>query len=134
MDGIETSLRRIAHYDYWNNKIRRSVLVDSKADILVYEMGEKPVLELAKKLKIGGDFKDIRGICYISSYPKEEYLILPSYKEVKEDKQIFTPTPSTYSTLMYYTERDPFSGKEIFVEKNLKKERKTERDYDRKEK
>jgi uncharacterized radical SAM protein YgiQ len=89
LGGIEASLRRIAHYDYWDDRIRRSILFDAKADILVYGMGEKSVLELARNLKTGKDWKDIRGICYISPHAREEYTILPSYQEVKKDKKKF---------------------------------------------
>ena len=106
LGGIEASLRRIAHYDYWDDKIRRAILFDAKADILVYGMGEKPVLKLACNLKIGKDWKDIRGICYISPHPKEEYTMLPSYQEVKEDKKKFI---SVFHT--FYANNDPLTAK-----------------------
>ena len=64
--GIEASLRRFAHYDYWSGTVRRSVLLDSKADILVYGMGEKPLLEIARRLAAGqaaGNIRDVRGTC-----------------------------------------------------------------------
>jgi uncharacterized radical SAM protein YgiQ len=64
--GIEASLRRFAHYDYWSDKIRRSILLDSKADMLVYGMGEKPALEIARRLAAGEtleDIRDVRGTC-----------------------------------------------------------------------
>ncbi|MDR2134011.1 MAG: YgiQ family radical SAM protein, partial [Treponema sp.] len=64
--GIEASLRRFAHYDYWSDTVRRSLLLDSKADILVYGMGEKPLLEIARRLAAGeaiGDIRDVRGTC-----------------------------------------------------------------------
>jgi radical SAM superfamily enzyme YgiQ (UPF0313 family) len=53
LGGIEASLRRIAHYDYWSDQVRRSVLLDSKADLLVFGMGERPVWEIAARLKAG---------------------------------------------------------------------------------
>ena len=106
LGGIEASLRRIVHYDYWDDKIRRAILFDAKADILVYGMGEKPVLKLACNLKIGKDWKDIRGICYISPHPKEEYTMLPSYQEVKEDKKKFI---SVFHT--FYANNDPLTAK-----------------------
>ena len=84
--GIEASLRRIAHYDYWDDKIRRSILFDAKADILVYGMAEKTILELTEKLNRKEDFRDIRGICYISKNQIEGYEVLPSFEEVKNDK------------------------------------------------
>ena len=70
--GIEASLRRFAHYDFWEDKVRRSALIDAKADLLVYGMGESPLLELAQRLKAGEPFaaiRDIRGTAYASSTP-----------------------------------------------------------------
>ena len=72
LGGIEASLRRIAHYDYWDDAIRRSILFDSKADILAYGMAEKTIVDLAQALKEGSDWKQIRGICYISSTPPSD--------------------------------------------------------------
>lgn len=86
LGGIEASLRRISHYDYWDDKIRKSVLFDAKADILVYGMGERAVLELAGRLKNDQDFRDIRGICYIGQELKDGYLVLPAHEQVKNDK------------------------------------------------
>jgi len=106
LGGIEASLRRIAHYDYWDNKIRRAILFDAKADILVYGMGEKSVLKLACNLKNGKDWKDIRGICYISLHSREEYTILPSYQEVRGDKKKFI---SMFHT--FYLNNDPLTAK-----------------------
>ena len=65
MEISPTGLRRISHYDVWSNSVRRSILFDAKADILVYGMAEQTVVELAEKLKLGQDFRSIRGICYI---------------------------------------------------------------------
>jgi uncharacterized radical SAM protein YgiQ len=87
--GIEASLRRIAHYDYWDDKIRRSILFDAKADILVYGMGEKAILEIATRLHSNQPTEEIRGICYISKTPKEEHLNLPSFDQVIDDKKQF---------------------------------------------
>jgi len=106
LGGIEASLRRIAHYDYWDDRIRRAILFDAKADILVYGMGEKSVLKLAHNLKTGKDWKDIRGICYISPHPKEEYTILSSYQEIKEDKKKFI---SMFHT--FYVNNDPLTAR-----------------------
>lgn len=86
--GIEASLRRLAHYDYWDNKVRRSILFDSRADLLIYGMGERPVVEIAKRL-LKEDIKDItdvRGTCCIMN-AADGADILPSYEEVKEDKR-----------------------------------------------
>ena len=73
LGGIEASLRRIAHYDYWKNAVRRSVLFDAKADIIAYGMAEKTVVDLAQALQDGADWKSLRGICYISDTPRENY-------------------------------------------------------------
>lgn len=87
--GIEASLRRIAHYDFKTDKVRRSILFDSKADYLIYGMGEVPVLEFAKKIKDNEDVRDIRGLCYISKESLSDSLELPSYEEVCADKKAF---------------------------------------------
>lgn len=108
LGGIEASLRRIAHYDYWDDKIRRAILFDAKADILVYGMAEKSILKLANNLKTSKVWKDIRGICYISLHPKEEYTILPSYQEVKGDKKKFI---SMFHT--FYVNNDPLTAKGV---------------------
>jgi uncharacterized radical SAM protein YgiQ len=89
LGGMEASLRRIAHYDYWDDSLRRSILFDTRADYVVYGMGESAVVELAGALKEGRDASDIRGICYISAAPKPGYKLLPSYDEVKGDKNKF---------------------------------------------
>jgi uncharacterized radical SAM protein YgiQ len=106
LGGIEASLRRIAHYDYWDDKIRRAILFDAKADILTYGMAEKSILKLARNLKTDKDWKDIRGICYISPQPKEEYTMLPSYQEIKGDKKKFI---SMFHT--FYLNNDPLTAK-----------------------
>jgi len=84
--GIEASLRRIAHYDYWTDSIRRSILFDSKADYLIYGMAERTILEVADGLRSGRDLNNIRGLCYISKNKIDCYLELPSFEEVKSDK------------------------------------------------
>jgi uncharacterized radical SAM protein YgiQ len=88
--GIEASLRRFAHYDYWSGMVRRSILLDSKADILVYGMGEKPLLEIARRLSSGetiGSIDDVRGTCVrtadAASIERREGVVkLPAYAEV----------------------------------------------------
>ncbi len=89
LGGIEASLRRIAHYDYWSNSIRRSVLFDAKADILVYGMGERAVLELAEGLKEKRDVKSIKGICHIAREKPAQCVELPSFEVVARDPQVF---------------------------------------------
>ncbi len=91
--GIEASLRRIAHYDYWTDKIRRPILFDAKADILSYGMGERCMVELADAIKNGREWRGIRGICHASPTLPEGVLELPAYAEASpatpEGKQRF---------------------------------------------
>jgi uncharacterized radical SAM protein YgiQ len=89
LGGLEASLRRIAHYDYWDDAIRRSILFDSKADIIAYGMAEKTVIELAEAFKEGADWKHIKGVCYISNTPEGKNIPLPSFEEVSTNKQSF---------------------------------------------
>ncbi len=83
--GIEASLRRLPHYDYWSDKIRNSILFDSRANILVYGMGEKPIIEIADKLKNGAeieDLKSIRGtVISVKDIKETNYTLLPEYKK-----------------------------------------------------
>lgn len=85
LGGIEASLRRVAHYDFWSNRVRRSILMDAKADLIVYGMGEKTVLELAHRLRDGHKIWDVRGICYAAGETKPGYLELPSWEEAAAD-------------------------------------------------
>lgn len=94
--GVEASLRRIAHYDYWSDKVRRSILLDAKADLVVFGMGERPLLEIVGRLAAGEpvrDLRDIRGTAYwlgaSETPPTENTLELPSYEEVASDKKAF---------------------------------------------
>lgn len=110
--GIEASLRRFAHYDYWSDTVRRSLLVDSKADVLIYGMGEKQILELAKALdenRLIEQLPTIKGICYMSkTLPEGKIKECPSYEIVKEDKKQFAEA----FRIQYY-EQDPFIGKTV---------------------
>ncbi len=108
LGGIEASLRRLVHYDYWDNRIRRSILFDSKADFLVYGMAEKSILKLAECLNRKESIIDVRGICYISDSPGVNNLILPSFSEVKQDKKKFIRMFH-----MFYQNQDPFRGKTL---------------------
>ena len=103
--GIEASLRRISHYHYWNNKIRRSILFDAKADILVYGMGEKTTIEIAESLKTGKDTRDIRGTCYIAKEKRADYLELPAHSLVEKEKGKFTEMFK-----LFYANSDPLSA------------------------
>ncbi|RLA79058.1 MAG: YgiQ family radical SAM protein [Epsilonproteobacteria bacterium] len=86
LGGIEASLRRVTHYDFWTNKIRKSILFDSKADILVYGMAEKTIVQLSNAIKNEQDYKQIQGLCYISKEPVKEFIQLPTFEECKNDK------------------------------------------------
>ncbi|AII61526.1 YgiQ family radical SAM protein [Dehalococcoides mccartyi] len=90
LGGIEASLRRISHFDFWTDRIRPSILFDAKADYLLYGMAEKAVLELAAALKNGTEVWDIRGLCYIagaeeSAIKRAGYLELPPFEAVEKD-------------------------------------------------
>jgi len=118
LGGIEGSLRRLSHYDYWSNKLRRSILIDSKADLLVYGMGESPILQIASALASGENIKNIRnirGTVYrISGNTPEEIAdskVLPSYDECQKDKNKFAS-----SFLIRYKNTNPFSAA-ILVER-----------------
>ena len=89
--GIEASLRRTCHYDYWSNTVRRSILLDSKADLLIYGMGEHSILEIAQRLKNGETARQIRGVrgtVWYTSKTEElpqDHIMLPSFAEISRD-------------------------------------------------
>lgn len=112
--GLEASLRRFAHYDYWDNKVRRSLLFDCRADLLVYGMGEAASREIAARLRDGTDIHDmtdIRGTSYaardVSGCPFQK-LEVPSYEEVASDM-----TAYARANKIEYEEHDPIRGKAI---------------------
>ena len=112
--GIEASLRRMAHYDYWSDKLKHSILVDSSADILSYGMGEHSMLEIAEALDSGIDVKDItyvRGTCYrtkdISGVP-EDSIVLPDYDSLSKDRLEYARSFYTQ-----YINTDPYSAKTL---------------------
>ena len=107
--GIEASLRRVTHYDFWSNKIRKSILFDSKADILVYGMAEKTIVELTDTIKNKDDIKDIKGICYIAKEPVEDYIELPSFQECKDDKLKFINMFH-----LFYNNNEPMTSKGLY--------------------
>ena len=110
--GIEASLRRFGHYDYWSDTVRRSILVDSKADVLIYGMGELQIIELAEALdqnRFVESLPNIRGICYMSKeIPSIECVESPSFEEIKADKMAFAD-----AFRIQYDEQDPFYGRPI---------------------
>jgi uncharacterized radical SAM protein YgiQ len=105
LGGIEASLRRLSHYDFWANKVRKSLLFDAKADILIYGMAEKTVVNLAKALKRGDDFRRIAGLCYASREIPEGFLLLPPYPDAASDKRIFAAMFKTF-----YQNNDPLTA------------------------
>jgi uncharacterized radical SAM protein YgiQ len=109
LGGLEASLRRIAHYDFWSDSIRRSIIFDAKADVLVYGMGEYSAVELAKRISTGRDYRDMRGICYIAKDKTPGYAELPSFEEVSSDIPSFIEMFQTFSL-----NNDPVSGKGLY--------------------
>ena len=111
--GIEASLRRLAHYDYWSNKLKRSILLDSGADLISYGMGERSIVEIAEALDSGIDVKDITfidGTVYKTKDKDSIYdaIWLPEWDEIKENKRTFAESFYTQ-----YCNTDPFSGKRL---------------------
>lgn len=106
--GLEASLRRFAHYDYWKDTVMPSVLVSSGADLLSYGMGERSILEIARALQNGGGCTKIRGICYMSDNPEEKGIMLPSFEQVAEDKRAYALACKTQ-----YGEQDAVYGKRL---------------------
>jgi uncharacterized radical SAM protein YgiQ len=135
--GVEASLRRLAHYDYWSDTVRRSILLDCKADLLVYGMGERVIVEIARRLAAGQtvrDLRDLRAVAYVLGAKESEelarsaskgvvpsltlealtalgagdYLKLPSYEEVKTDKHAFVE-----ATRLIHVNTNPFNAKTL---------------------
>ena len=106
LGGIEASLRRVSHYDYWSNKLKKPILFDSKADVLVYGMGEIAIEQLTKAIDEGRDYSDIRGVCYISKEPNPEHHQLPSHQECLDDKEKYIDLFD-----LFYDNNDPIAAK-----------------------
>ncbi|WP_080443312.1 YgiQ family radical SAM protein [Clostridium botulinum] len=111
--GIEASLRRFAHYDYWDNSVRRSILEDSSADLLIYGMGEKPIVQVSNLLRYGmkiDSIKNVRGTTYIERdiSPLKDYIEIPSFEEVSTNKKSYA---EAYK-IQYY-EQDSIRGKTL---------------------
>jgi uncharacterized radical SAM protein YgiQ len=111
---VEASLRRLAHYDYWSDKVRRSILLDCKADLVAYGMGEDTIVEMARRLEAGcdvRDLRDMRGVAYAlgaSEAPPADALTLPSYEEVCADKLKFAD-----ATRMIHHETNPYNARRL---------------------
>ncbi|MCI9074858.1 MAG: YgiQ family radical SAM protein [Dorea sp.] len=113
LGGIEASLRRLSHYDYWSNKLKRSILLDSGADLISYGMGERSILEIAEALDSGIDVHDltyIDGTVYRTRDADSVYdgIRLPSYEELQADKRIYAESFYTQ-----YCNTDPYTGKRL---------------------
>ena len=111
--GIEASLRRLSHYDYWSESFKRSILLDSQADILMYGMGEKSIVELADALNSGMEVRDITyvdGTVFRMSQLDESLptLVLPAYEKVKDNKRLYAESFKTQ-----YANCDPFTAKRL---------------------
>ncbi len=111
--GIEASLRRLAHYDYWSNKLKRSILLDSQADLISYGMGEHSIVEIADALNSGIDIKDITFIDGTVFKTRNldivyDYKLLPDYQELKDDKRVYAQ-----SFFVQYSNTDPVLGKRL---------------------
>lgn len=114
--GIEASLRRLAHYDYWSNSFKRSILLDSGADILSYGMGEKSIVEIADALSSGIDIKDItfiKGTVYKTKEKPDDYetVFLENYSDMKANKKLYAKSFYTQ-----YINTDPYSAKRLVEE------------------
>lgn len=119
--GIEASLRRLGHYDYWSDRVKRSILLDSGADIISYGMGEHSIIEIADALNSGIDIKDITfidGTVYKTKSLESiyDYIELPDYSSIAEDKSKFAE-----SFYIQYCNTDPYTGKRL-IEKYKDKE------------
>jgi uncharacterized radical SAM protein YgiQ len=119
--GVEASLRRLAHYDYWSDTVRRSILLDSKADLVVYGMGENPIVEIARRMASGQsvrDLRDLRGVAFALGASETEgrsldrfgtgVAELPSFEEVKSDKMKFVEATRTI-----HIHTNPFNAKTL---------------------
>ena len=112
--GIEASLRRFAHYDYWDNRIRRSILIDSRADILIYGMGEKQIAEIADALDRGTpvkQIKNVRGTCVLAKNAEdlpENAIFIPSFEECRDNKKSYA-----IAEKKEHDEQDAFRGKTV---------------------
>lgn len=110
--GIEASLRRFAHYDFWENKVRRSILFDAKADLLVYGMGERAILEVAERLRDGvpmKELRDVRGTAYVcNGFDSGDCVSIPSFEEVSASKDTFAEAFRTT-----YLQQNPWSARVV---------------------
>ena len=114
--GVEASLRRLSHYDYWSDTVKRSILLDSKADLVVFGMGESAIVEIARRLEAGEtvkDLRDMRGVAYAMGAKEDPpfgdgVVVLPSHQQVKADKSAFAE-----ATRLIHLETNPYNAKAL---------------------
>ncbi|GJM25649.1 MAG: UPF0313 protein [Phycisphaerae bacterium] len=114
--GVEASLRRLAHYDYWSDKVMRSILLDAKADLIAYGMGEDAIVEIAQRLAAGEavkDLRDARGVAYVCGASETapsgpNVVTLPTYEDVKGSLTEFAR-----ATRLYHVETNPYNAKTL---------------------
>jgi uncharacterized radical SAM protein YgiQ len=115
LGGIEASLRRFAHYDYWSDSVRQSILADAPADLIIYGMGENPLREVALRLEKGERIEEIQDVAGTTvkeeisrwrSSPREDCLVIPGFTEVSTDKRKYA-----MAFALHYKEQDPFHGR-----------------------
>ncbi|MBQ4157440.1 MAG: YgiQ family radical SAM protein [Clostridia bacterium] len=108
--GVEASLRRFAHYDYWDDRVRNSMLVDSGADVLMFGMGENTIVKVAEWMKSGKPFSecDIPGTCVMAKDAPNDAVVIESYEEIAKDKKAYAR-----AFLTQYNQQDPVRGKRI---------------------
>jgi uncharacterized radical SAM protein YgiQ len=105
LGGIEASLRRVTHYDYWSNKLKKPILFDAKADVLIYGMGEMALEELTRAMDEKRDYRDVRGICYISKEPNLDFHQMPSHQDCLDDKEKYIDLFD-----LFYDNNDPIAA------------------------
>ncbi|MDD2836208.1 MAG: YgiQ family radical SAM protein, partial [Methanothrix sp.] len=117
LGGIEASLRRFAHYDYWSDSVRQSILADAPADLIIYGMGENPLRAVALRLEKGERIEEISDVAGTTikqeisgwrSSPREDCLVIPSFAEVSTDKRKYAQ-----AFALHYQEQDPFHGRAV---------------------
>ncbi len=112
--GVEASLRRLAHYDYWGDNVRKSILLDSKADLVMYGMGENPIVEIAQRLEAGENVKDLRDmlgaayVCGAKDAVPTDAIELPSFEAVRDDKLAFAE-----ATKIIHNETNPYNARRL---------------------
>ncbi len=114
--GVEASLRRLAHYDYWSDTVKRAIMLDAKADLVVFGMGEQPIITIANRLAAGEtvrDLRDMRGVAYAlgaveSKSPPEDAIVLPSFEDVKADRFAFAR-----ATKIIHQETNPLNARRL---------------------